>query len=63
MYGRDPPPLLPYVKCKTPIIDLEDQLETRDVMLKLLKDNLRKAQDRIKAYANKHRREGEYAEA
>lgn len=30
-------------------------------MLKLLKDDMRKAQDKMKAYANKHKREVEYA--
>ncbi|XP_054778086.1 uncharacterized protein LOC129286074 [Prosopis cineraria] len=36
VYGRDPPPLCPYVKGETLVADLEEQLELRDAMLKIL---------------------------
>jgi len=57
VYGRDPPLLHPYVVGETHIADLEDQLLERDHMLRLLKDNLSKAQARMKSFADSKRRE------
>lgn len=51
------------MKGETLVADLKDQLETRDAMLRLLKNDLHKAQDRMKAYADKHRREVKYVVA
>lgn len=47
VYGRDPPPLHFFVSGETKLGDLEEQLTTRDEMLKLLQSNLLKAQSRM----------------
>lgn len=65
VYGREPP-LFPYVTGETKNAELEHQLFDRDDMLKLLRQNLQKAQDRMKNQANLKRREltfqvGDYA--
>ena len=57
LYGRDPPALHPYISGETPNADLDEQLITRDEMLKLLRENLLKAQSRMKAQADSKRRE------
>ncbi|KAD2393941.1 hypothetical protein E3N88_40918 [Mikania micrantha] len=57
VYGRDPPKLYPYVAGETPNAELESQLVTHDDMLKLLRANVQKTQDRMKAQANTKRRE------
>ncbi|KAJ0561741.1 putative nucleotidyltransferase, Ribonuclease H [Helianthus annuus] len=57
VYGRDPPSLLPYVVGETKNADLEEQLVDRDAMLRLLRSNLQKAQDRMRNQANLKRRE------
>ncbi|GJY46363.1 peroxidase 64 [Tanacetum coccineum] len=62
VYGRDPPPLPPYVAGETKNADLEHQLIERDDMLKLLRGNLVKAQDRMRNQANTKRRELSFQE-
>ncbi|KAD5508936.1 hypothetical protein E3N88_16639 [Mikania micrantha] len=57
VYGRPPPALLPYVVGETNNAELEKQLLDRDDMLKLLRDNLMKAQDRMRNQANTKRRD------
>lgn len=57
LYGRDPPSLHPIVPGETHIAELEAQLLERDDMLKLMCENLLKAQSRMKAYADSKRRE------
>ena len=54
VYGKDPPSISPYVQGETRIAELEEQLLNRDAMLKILKDNLSKAQTRMKQQANSH---------
>nr|GEW77647.1 hypothetical protein [Tanacetum cinerariifolium] len=54
---RDPPSLHPYVAVETKNADLEHQLIERDDMLKLLRSNLVKVQDRMRNQANTKRRE------
>ncbi|XP_028780228.1 uncharacterized protein LOC114736538 [Neltuma alba] len=61
VYGREPPPLVPYVKGETAVADLEEQLELRDDMLKVLRENLLKAQNRMKIQADRHRRDLQFA--
>ncbi|KAJ0900594.1 putative nucleotidyltransferase, Ribonuclease H [Helianthus annuus] len=62
VYGRDPPPLSPYVAGETKNADLEHQLIDRDDMLKILRSNLSKAQDRMRNQANTRRRELSFQE-
>ncbi|KAK9057995.1 hypothetical protein SSX86_022835 [Deinandra increscens subsp. villosa] len=57
VYGREPPSLFPYVAGETKNAELEQQLVDRDDMIKLLRQNLQKAQDRMKNQANQKRRE------
>ncbi|KAK1441653.1 hypothetical protein QVD17_07716 [Tagetes erecta] len=57
VYGREPPSLFPYVTGETKNAELEQQLMDRDDMLKLLRQNLQKAQDRMRNQANLKRRE------
>ena len=57
VYGRDPPPLNPYVQGETQNADLEEQLVARDDALQLLRTNLLKAQSRMKAQSDSKRRE------
>ncbi|KAJ0440472.1 putative nucleotidyltransferase, Ribonuclease H [Helianthus annuus] len=57
VYGREPPSLVPYVAGETKNAELEQQLIDRDDMLKLLRQNLQKAQDRMRNQANLKRRE------
>ncbi|GKB65289.1 ty3-gypsy retrotransposon protein, partial [Tanacetum coccineum] len=57
VYGRDPPTIVPFVRGETRVADLEVQLLQRDDMLKLLKEQLLKAQTRMKQHADAHRRE------
>lgn len=56
-YGRVPPPLLPYALGDTKNAELEQQLIDRDDMLKLIRTNLSKAQNRMRNQANSKRRE------
>ncbi|GJS27444.1 peroxidase 64, partial [Tanacetum coccineum] len=57
VYGREPPSLLPYVMGETKNAELEQQLVDRDDMLKLIRHNLHKAQDRMRQQANSKRRD------
>ena len=47
-YVRDPPSIYPFVHGETRIVEHEEQLLSRDATLKVLKDNLLKAQTRMK---------------
>ncbi|KAI3753279.1 hypothetical protein L2E82_25328 [Cichorium intybus] len=57
VYGREPPSLFPYTAGETKNAELEQQLVDRDDMIKLLRQNLQKAQDRMRNQANQKRRE------
>nr|GFC13225.1 phosphatidylinositol 4-kinase alpha 1 [Tanacetum cinerariifolium] len=53
----EPPSLLPYVMGETKNEELEQQLVDRDDMLKLIRHNLHKVQDRMRQQANCKRRD------
>lgn len=53
--GVSPPTLLTYVPGTTKVQAGEDELRDKDQALKLLKENLQKAQMRMKQNADKHR--------
>nr|GEU83661.1 hypothetical protein [Tanacetum cinerariifolium] len=57
VYGREPPSLFPYTARETKNAEPEQQLVDRDDMIKLLGQNLQKAQDRMRNQANQKRRE------
>ncbi|GKA73531.1 ty3-gypsy retrotransposon protein, partial [Tanacetum coccineum] len=54
-WSSEPPSLLPYVMGETKNAELEQQLVDRDDMLKLIRHNLHKAQDRMRQQANSKR--------
>lgn len=60
VYGRVPPPLLSYGIHRTANDTLDRQLQDRDQALHLLKENLSKAQGRMKKYADVKRTEREF---
>ena len=57
LYGRDPPTLIKGCTFTSKIDAVNQLLVARDVVLQELKQNLLKAQNLMKAQANKHRRE------
>ncbi|KAL6327059.1 hypothetical protein AAG906_013806 [Vitis piasezkii] len=60
LYGRDPPPLVRYGHGSTIVSSVEHMLEERDGVLEELKLNLHKAQDQMRATANRKRHEEHY---
>ncbi|XP_022848903.1 uncharacterized protein LOC111371244 [Olea europaea var. sylvestris] len=57
VYGRDPPPILPFEKGSTAVSTVEQQLLARDEVLQVLKLHLARAQQRMKLEADGHRRD------
>ncbi|GJU80924.1 putative nucleotidyltransferase, ribonuclease H [Tanacetum coccineum] len=57
VYGREPPSLFPYVAGETKNAEMEQQLVDRDYMIKIIRQNLQKAQDRMRNQANQKQRE------
>ncbi|XP_059458363.1 uncharacterized protein LOC132187956 [Corylus avellana] len=62
LYGYLPPRLLTYMPGTTKIAAVEDQLQTRDHLLQLLKENIQRSQDRMKRYADLKRTERSFQE-
>ena len=60
LYGRDPPPLVHYGHSSTTVWSIEHMLEEHNAVLEELKLNLHKAQDRMRATANRKRCEEHY---
>ncbi|GKD49208.1 ty3-gypsy retrotransposon protein [Tanacetum coccineum] len=61
LYGRDPPSVIPCSVFKDTPCDVQTQLQARDVVLAQLKINIDRAQAKMKKYADKKRRELEFA--
>lgn len=57
VYGRHPPPLVSYGYQKTMNSSVDQHLVERDQMIKVLKEHLRIAHNRMKRQADKKRRE------
>lgn len=57
VYGRDPPPLLRHTSSEDTLVDVHKLLAQRDEVLTILKQNLAKAQTRMKHYADLKRSE------
>lgn len=55
VYGRAPPSLLHYVPNTARVEAVEDSLYDRDRMGKILKDQLTRARDCMKVFADRHR--------
>ena len=60
LYGRPPPTISSYIPKTARLQSVEDEVVDRDVTLQLLKDNLVKAQERMKKLADKNRSEREF---
>ena len=57
VYGRDPPPLLPYQPGKARVAAVDGQLRDRDEFLAEIKERLIQAQVTMKQYQDQTRRE------
>ncbi|CAL0299520.1 unnamed protein product [Lupinus luteus] len=60
VYGQPPPAYLPYLPGESKIELVDRSLSKRDAMLKLLKFHLRRAQQRMKQIADKHRTDRQF---
>lgn len=60
-YGRDPPPLLWWVEEESKIEEVNTIIRERNLILDDLKSNLNRAQERMKKFSDKKRREMEFA--
>lgn len=56
VYGRPPPPIVPFLPGEVRVQALAESLQERDVILHHLKYHLNRAQERMVKEANKHRR-------
>ncbi|KAF5468849.1 hypothetical protein F2P56_012962 [Juglans regia] len=55
LYGIPPPRLISYISGTTANAEVDHQLRSREEILSLLRENLRKAQERMKLYADRKR--------
>lgn len=60
VYGRDPPTLIRYTPMTTDPTEVRAQFLDRDELLARLKAHLQRAQERMKKFADRNRREEEY---
>nr|GFC91760.1 retrotransposable element Tf2 [Tanacetum cinerariifolium] len=60
VYGQKPPLHLPYLHGESKVEALDRSLQAREETIKHLKENLHKAQNRMKQFADKHRSERSY---
>lgn len=60
LYGRDPPILIKGDVQESSVEEVSQLMAQRNTMLEEMKEQLEKAQNRMKTQANKHRREVEY---
>ncbi|GAU23864.1 hypothetical protein TSUD_369720 [Trifolium subterraneum] len=60
LYGRDPPAIIRYVVQPNDVPSMREQLLQRDVIIEQLKSNLLRAQQRMKHYVDKKRKDVEF---
>lgn len=60
VYGTQPPRLLPYELGTTKVAAVDETLHTREQMLVLLKENMHKAQNHMRKYADLNRSERKF---
>ncbi|MCI29774.1 hypothetical protein A2U01_0050983, partial [Trifolium medium] len=60
LYGRTPPSLRSYITNDTPVASLDEMLTHKQQVLLILKDNLSKAQLRMRSLANAHRQDRKF---
>lgn len=61
VYCVQPPRLITYVPCTTQVQAVEDELKGRDQIMKILKEHLLLAQERVKRMVNLHRTKREFS--
>ncbi|KAJ0640342.1 putative nucleotidyltransferase, Ribonuclease H [Helianthus annuus] len=61
LYGYSPPLHVPYVHRDSMVASVDDFMVAREETVKLLRDSLLKAQNRMQQQANKHRSDREFA--
>ncbi|KAK8934132.1 hypothetical protein KSP39_PZI014431 [Platanthera zijinensis] len=57
VYGRPPPSIIRHLPGECPVATLADHLHDRDVILDSLKHHLRRAQEKMRSFANRKRRD------
>ena len=62
VYGQPPPRLLPYESGSTRVQAVEEELKDRHFILKLVKENLKEAQARMKMFTDRKRTNREFEE-
>ena len=62
LYGYPPPMLLSYVPGTSANQTVDQTLQSKDQILKVLKENLEEARNRMKLHADKHRSERTFEE-
>ncbi|CAL0310857.1 unnamed protein product [Lupinus luteus] len=62
VYGQPPPAYLPYLLGESKVQLVDRSLAKREEMLKVLKIHLRRAQERMKQLADKHRSDRQFSE-
>jgi hypothetical protein len=60
LYGRKPPTLVPYAPGSSKIDSLDELLTQKTMILKVLKENLTKARNRMTVQANRHRQDRQF---
>ena len=60
LYGRPPPTIVPYQSGSSKVAVVDSLLLDRDALLKTLRDNLTRAQNRMRDVANRKRRDDEF---
>ena len=60
LYGRAPPPLLPYKKCATMVAEVDILLDNRDAILDDLRMHLLHTQQQMQRQANMKRHDEEF---
>lgn len=61
LYGYAPPIHVPYVPRDSNVADVDERMIAREEVIRVLKDSLHKAQNRMKQQANAHRTERSFA--
>lgn len=61
LYGYAPPLHIPYIHRDSNVAEVDDMMCDREGTIKLLKEALNKAQNRMKQYADKKRSERSFA--
>ena len=61
LYGYSPPIHLPYLAGSSAVHQVDLQLQEREEMMQLMKHHLKRAQERMRSQANKHRTDKQFS--